>query len=863
MGIVASFMDRRIAAELDRRGVLVWYDRARAWQPWVLATHGENSPGHVAVAAQVTIAGRDAQLVVSTGSHYETLEACEPLVSGSESSPLLVYIPGEPYLEMLSPLRELECLGGEKEPYQPELTQIARQALQSAGLSESKIDELLNRDGLDFAYLDSISIGDGGESPLAPVFGSSREMDVLPSFLSERELRTEAADKGLLPEVARLASQGLGLQLSPETGADAMAQELARALLVAEMRSDLDGPEPVAISQIAAPTSDEQLERVRAVCHKLRREHPEVYEGLADTVEQALGLAQAEIDAETLGRIDTFRFEEQALLEACDRWLAEGDAKRALAIVDGRLAPGQGKQVSFWTSVSRYPDRHAAWEAGGELARLALSVQRVDEELKRPPADATGWVEAYARSDGWHAMDQSFRTARYRLSRLEARSTLERGATRVFEDYDALLERMATGFVEKLRVAGWQVPGVLRQEQVYDHCVARRTEPVAYILADAMRFEMGAELVNLVEAIGAKAVQLEPAVAVAPSITDLGMAALMPGAEQSFSIAETPRGITGTIGGRPLVGSAARMEHAKGQVPGLVEMTLDRLVHELSPKKRDELLKDAKVVIIRSQEIDGIGENLPAGVTQKIMGTILEDLRGAVQRLADAGIHQFVIVADHGHLFGESRGDDMKIDPPEAGRKVDLHRRCWVGRGGSTPSSCVRLSSSDLGYEGTDLELVVPKGTGVFKAGGSLAFHHGGLSLQELIVPVLRFELRSTVASDSAGKKGGEAVAIDAPKQINNLIFSVNLNYQEMFPARVRVLAVNSADGKVVGQAAFATAGWDAEDHVLTLTAGDPVSVGLQIDDEAVQELRVIVTEVETQKTLKDTSPIPVSLTVR
>ena len=98
----------------------------------------------------------------------------------------------------------------EKEPYQRELRQVARQAFQSAGLSESKIDELLNREGLDFAYLDSISVGDGGASPLAPVFGSSRELDVLPSFLAEPERRAEAANKGLLPEVARASVGGIG-----------------------------------------------------------------------------------------------------------------------------------------------------------------------------------------------------------------------------------------------------------------------------------------------------------------------------------------------------------------------------------------------------------------------------------------------------------------------------------------------------------------------------------------------------------------------------------------------------------------------------------------------------------------------------
>ena len=112
MGIVSSFMDRRIGAELNERGVLVWYDAARAWEPWIRTVLGENSPGDEAAATQVTIGGRNAQLVISNGSHYEVLQACELFVSGSEPPRLLVYIPGEPYLEMLSPLRELECLGG-------------------------------------------------------------------------------------------------------------------------------------------------------------------------------------------------------------------------------------------------------------------------------------------------------------------------------------------------------------------------------------------------------------------------------------------------------------------------------------------------------------------------------------------------------------------------------------------------------------------------------------------------------------------------------------------------------------------------------------------------------------------------------
>ena len=86
--------------------------------------------------------------------------------------------------------------------------------------------------------LDSISVGDGGASPLAPVFGSSRELDVLPSFLAEPERRAEAADKGLLPEVAQLASHGLGLQLSAAADADMVTQVLGDLATLCDRRGD-------------------------------------------------------------------------------------------------------------------------------------------------------------------------------------------------------------------------------------------------------------------------------------------------------------------------------------------------------------------------------------------------------------------------------------------------------------------------------------------------------------------------------------------------------------------------------------------------------------------------------------------------
>ena len=851
MGIVASFMDRRVGAELNERGVLVWYDPARAWQPWVQAAHGESLLGEEATVAQVTIGGRDAHLVISTGSHYEVLQACEPLLSGSEPSRLLVYVPGEPYLETLSPLRELECLGGEKEPYQRELTQVARQALQSAGLSESKIDELLNRDGLDFAYLDSISVGDEGASPLAPVFGSSRELDVLPSFLAEPGRRAEAEHKGLLPEVAQLVSQGLGLRVSDDADAEAVAQELARALLVAEMRSDLDGPEPVAISQIRGPHSDDQVERVRTVCRKLRLEHPGTYEALADTVEQELGLAQAEIDPETLGHIDTFRFEERSLLGACDRLLVSGKAARALELVEAR-------SQSFWTSIGRFPARHADWQACGELARLAIEIERVSKQVRSTPANASRWVTNYTRADGWHLIDQRHRRARHLLAGVEQSETLEAGSMKVFASYNQLLERMTTGFAAMVKGADWASESLLHQTSIYNTRVAKQAAPVAYLLVDALRYEMAIELKSQLEAVGATEVHLEPAIAAVPTITDVGMVALLPGAELRFSIEQVPKGIAGSVGGVPHRGSPARMDYAKGAIPGLVEMSMDSL-SELSSRKVATEVANAPVVVIRSTEIDGAGERLPNEIARLVMTMVLAVICKAVRALANAGVEQFVVTADHGHLFGSKLGDDMKIDPPAGGTCVDLHRRCWIGRGGDTPSSCLRLIGRDLGYD-TDLDIVVPKGTGVFKPGGDLAYHHGGLSLQELIVPVLTFSLEGR---EAAKRSKTDLLLLKGPKQVTNRIFSVGLTSTQLKgldPLRLRVLAVSADHGTPVGRATFATSCWDADRQTVELTAGGSVDVGLQLEDEEVQELRVLVVEVGTERVLKDTQPIPVNL---
>ena len=79
-------------------------------------------------------------------------------------------------------------------------------------------------------------------------------------------------------------------------------------------------------------------------------------------------------------------------------------------------------------------------------------------------------------------------------------------------------------------------PRPLHQTRIYPDVVQTMGGRVGYFLVDAMRFDMGVELARQLD--GTKDLTIRPAVAALPTITTVGMAALLPGASASFSVIE-------------------------------------------------------------------------------------------------------------------------------------------------------------------------------------------------------------------------------------------------------------------------------------------------------------------------------------
>ena len=206
----------------------------------------------------------------------------------------------------------------------------------------------------------------------------------------------------------------------------------------------------------------------------------------------------------------------------------------------------------------------------------------------------------------------------------------------------------------------------------------------------------------------------------------------------------------------------------------------------------------------------------------------------------------------------------MRINSP-GGDEVDLHRRCWIGRGGATPSGCVRVSAASLGYD-SDLEFVFPQGSGVFKAGGDLAFHHGGPSLQELVIPVLTVRMK---APEQQRSIAGPVSATGIPGAVTNRIFSVTIHFDgrnlSLFSRELVVRPLLISSGKQVGGVGMAIdADFDRATGCVKLQPGKPATVAFLLAfDESVASLRIVVQDPTTDAELyRSPTDIPVRLGV-
>lgn len=845
-----DYIAKQLAEKVKSSSVVVWYDERSEFSAFVRELRGG-----VRVSSEpqlVSLGGSSIHLAEYAGSAFEVRAAVEPHLRGDVPSPTIVYMPGCVRDRRGSVLMELEKAGT---TWEPQLKQLAKNVLLQK-YTVGVVDEMLPADRkVAYEDLARAAAETGGSEPpsiLKSIFHDTTGTDaILATWIVSDDRDAEIADKDATRELTKLVRSRLGLELPGDALVGKLRAITLRYVLVGEFCSDLSCAPPASLEGVAKPTSKEEQSAVRELARRLRTSFGDAYATLADRVEQELALTHANLLASALGSIDTFRFEERALLRYVGDLIADARFDEALAIVRER-------EHSFW--LDRDIARKAHWEAARRMAELGVIARHVRSQVSKTNGDASAWLNAYTSVDGWHRLDQAQRRMESWVANLDD-DPEERPLGVVRRAYEDACNAMAEGFTKAMMKGGWAHGDVLHQTNVFRDVVTQQPKPVAYFLVDAMRFEMGVELKERLPKTSE--VSIRPAVVALPSITPIGMAALMPSASGSFSVVESGGELGVKIEDAFLPDLAARRKFAAARIPKLVDIALDELL-SLQPSKLAKRVDGAQVVIVRSQEIDHAGETGFTFQARQVMDTVIDNLARAIRKLATAGVEHAVVSADHGHLFfAQDRDESMRTDSP-GGKTVELHRRCWIGRGGATPAGCVRVPATSLGYA-SDLDFVFPMGLGVFKAGGDLAFHHGGPSLQEMVIPVLTVRTKGR----EPVKQAASPVSVSGvPEAITNRIFSVTMLFGEQQMAfgagSVLVRPLLVAAGKQVGAVGMAVdADFDRATGCVALQHNKPVTVAFLLSDESAPSLRVVVQDPATDAELyRSPADIPVRLGV-
>ena len=448
MNALHEYISKQLIEHLTKRRVVVWYDSRDEFRPYICELRdGADAEG--GKLKQVQIGDMTVNLCEFSGSFFEVKFAVEPVVSADSPQPLLVYVPGVERNRVESLLMELEKAGL---CYEPQLKRQARNIL-GHQYSPGQIDEMLAADTV--TYEDVVGLlkeEDGpGTSMLKIIFDKTHDSaGLIAGWIADPGSNALIAEKSAKEELFKLVKSRLGLELADEMELDEARTKTLRYVLVGEFRDDLEGEPPTAAAMIPKPATKEHVKLIRDVAQVLRKRHGDAYVDIADQVEADLGLDSETMPPEMLGKIDTFRFEERALLRYVGQLICERQFEKARSVV-------RDHRRSFWTD--RDLRRQNQWEACRLMTELGSLAQAVHDALPTKTAAPMTWIQAYTAEDGWHRLDWVQRNLEALVAGMTEEPESEDALSQVRSDYEQTLQEMATGLTEALRQAKLVNPG--------------------------------------------------------------------------------------------------------------------------------------------------------------------------------------------------------------------------------------------------------------------------------------------------------------------------------------------------------------------------------------------------------------------
>lgn len=345
---------------------------------------------------------------------------------------------------------------------------------------------------------------------------------------------------------------------------------------------------------------------------------------------------------------------------------------------------------------------------------------------------------------------------------------------------DNLGTNWATAAADNLKEYG-RILEVPQQRDFYRTHVQNADTRVFVIISDAMRYEVAATLSEELRRETQAEVKLSSCEGIFPTVTKFGMTALLPHKELTAELKSN--GVVGVLADGQPTDAQYRDGILKKANPASVALKYKELI-KMKRAERSALVKGMEVVYIYHDKIDETSHTDEALVFDSCSDAISE-LKNMVRIIVNefSGTRIY-ITSDHGFIYTyKPLTEDAKVDKTTSSADdIEVDRRYLITKKGAKPEYLLPVKFLD----GTQYDAFAPIGnTRIKKKGGGLNFVHGGISLQEMVVPVIDYHYMRT---DSVGYQKNKKKydtnpvtlsLLSASRKISNMIFSLNFYQKE------------------------------------------------------------------------------------
>jgi len=432
---------------------------------------------------------------------------------------------------------------------------------------------------------------------------------------------------------------------------------------------------------------------------------------------------------------DEFPVFEKKVVHSLCRSIEAGAGKEAI------LPIIQRRRRSFWYPTHEHGYR--ALEQAVELRELVagaeLNVGTLDESLTR-----------YIQS--WWRIDMAYRRFWFHLRLYAQTNLMEQIAAWVEKTYvNNFLLPLTDRWSDRIReMTRWSSEALPPQTTFFDRYVQpflERGQKVFVVISDALRYEAACEFAASLRNEDRWTCEVEAMLGALPSYTQLGMAALLPGKTREID------GATGNVilDSRSTIGTQNRSEIVKAKVNGRGTAIQAEQFLELNTKTEGRaLMRDHDVVYIYHNTIDAVGDSVSTEVqTVEAVERAFGELMKILKKIANINATNMILTSDHGFLFQqEAVAEDDMTTLPQAAEWTYRNRRFAIGKKVQNGPGVKLFQAADLDLTG-EWTAAFPLSLGRFPLQGSgKRYVHGGITPQEVVVPVLR--IHKARASDTS-----------------------------------------------------------------------------------------------------------------